>query len=118
MSRFLRRTCPAIPSATSIINCGHDAVCARHNPSTGHPHRPDYVVSRDGTVVAMLDAKYRDIWEKGLPREMLYQLAICALSQRAGGKATILYPPSRRAARPEVIDIRDVLYGERRPRSC
>ena len=55
--------------------------------------RPDFVVMRGGKMLAVLDAKYRDLWENSLPREMLYQLALYALG-RGGGERTsaILYP--------------------------
>jgi 5-methylcytosine-specific restriction enzyme subunit McrC len=66
---------------------------------------------RGGQTVAVLDAKYRDLWEQPLPREMLYQLALYALG-RAGERASaILYPTVEAAARKQTIVIQDPVRG-------
>lgn len=69
--------------------------------------RPDFVVASGRKVVALLDAKYRDLWEQDLPREMLYQLAMYTLSQRGVATAAILYPTAAKTAREAVVEIRD-----------
>lgn len=76
--------------------------------------RPDYVILKDKEIVSIMDAKYRDIWEHGLPRDMLYQLAIYALSQGFQGKSTILYPVVDDLARRELIEIQDPVNNNSR----
>lgn len=74
--------------------------------------RPDYAIKKkNGEVVTLLDAKYRDLWEKTLPREMLYQLTVYALSQQPGTTAAILHPTTDPAARPSRIEILDPSSG-------
>ena len=79
------------------------------NPRRRRPPRPrpDFLVSREGKVAALLDAKYRDLWERDLPRDMLYQLAIYALSQPKAATAAILFPTIIADATAAVIEIRD-----------
>jgi 5-methylcytosine-specific restriction enzyme subunit McrC len=74
--------------------------------------RPDFLVLQNQRVVAVLDAKYRDLWERNLPREMLYQLALYAMGQESvGRKATILYPTLEDAAQQQIIFVKDPLRG-------
>lgn len=73
--------------------------------------RPDFVV-QGAARTAVLDAKYRDLWARELPREMLYQLAIYSLCGLGHGEATILYPTVARAEEQRVA-IHDPLRGGR-----
>jgi 5-methylcytosine-specific restriction enzyme subunit McrC len=75
--------------------------------------RPDFVVTRGGERGVILDAKYRDLWEHSLQRDMLYQLAIYALSHD-GGAATILYPSTDGQATESRIEVRHPWDGTRR----
>lgn len=76
--------------------------------------RPDFVVIRGRKPVALIDAKYRDLWEESLPRDMLYQLVIYAGSSEAGGRAVILYPTLHAEARDACIHVTDPVLGRRR----
>lgn len=72
--------------------------------------RPDFLVLRNKRIQAVLDAKYRDLWETPLPRAMLYQLALYALGQAGTERrAAILYPTLDYATRHQVILVRDPL---------
>jgi 5-methylcytosine-specific restriction enzyme subunit McrC len=68
--------------------------------------RPDFAAFRQGKLVGFLDAKYRDLSEHSLPRDMLYQLATYATAQ-GSGVASILYPTDSPAAVEQRLDIRD-----------
>jgi len=75
--------------------------------------RPDFIVQKGHRAVAVLDAKYRDLWELSLPREMLYQLAIYALSQKDLRQAAILYPTLDPTAREARVGIDEPASGQR-----
>ena len=83
--------------------------CGRQPPTP----RPDLVVIQGSKTVAILDAKYRDLWENPLPRDMLYQLALYAMSHE-GGTSTILYPTAHPQATEARIEVRDPRHGGRR----
>ena len=87
----------------------------RLNPRRLRPPvlRPDFVIRRNQRTAAILDAKYRDLWENPLPREMLYQLALYALGQ--GGddrKSIIVYPTTDINASDQVIILREPRSGD------
>ena len=73
--------------------------------------RPDYAILKNGEIKALLDAKYRNLWENSLPRNMLYQLSIYALSQGSNRTATILYPVIGEQAEEMKIEVRDPIFG-------
>lgn len=85
------------------------------NPRARRPPtpRPDYVFIRNGRVIGMADAKYRDLWTKELPPAMLYQLSVYALSQPHCDVATILYTTEDRQATEARISINDPMTGRR-----
>ncbi len=78
--------------------------------------KPDYVLWRRGRVVAIADAKYRDLWEQNLPAGMLYQLSVYALSQAHCRTAVILYATTNPAAREARIGISDPIQRGTRAR--
>lgn len=72
--------------------------------------RPDFVVRRKQEPVAIMDAKYRDLWETSLPREMLYQLSLYALAFKGPCKrAVILYPTLQSKATDQAVIIHEPL---------
>lgn len=109
LARFLAENLPDHQVTEEWSINGMMAYSPSHNPRSRRAPspRPDFRVrSRTGQIY-LLDAKYRDLWSETLPREMLYQLSIYALSQKALGRATILYPTLHDGAKDAVVCIRD-----------
>ena len=76
--------------------------------------RPDFLVTSPSHTTSLLDAKYRDLWARELPRDMLYQLAVYALSQPPPAQAAILYPTTDTNATDAAIEIREPVQSAER----
>ena len=118
MSRFLSDHLPEYTVQDQYRLKGMMAYARDANPQRRQAPvpRPDFVVMQGHTLKAMLDAKYRNLWEKSLPRDMLYQLSVYALSQGPNGEAAILYPVTNSSAKLQIIEISDSLRGEQKAR--
>jgi 5-methylcytosine-specific restriction enzyme subunit McrC len=116
LGRFLRENLPDHRVQEEKAIKGMMAYSPDYNPRAcrAPAPRPDYCVKTKEGKTLLLDAKYRDLWSEDLPREMLYQLAIYALSQRPLGRATILYPTTNSAARDSVVRIYEPFSGSPR----
>jgi 5-methylcytosine-specific restriction enzyme subunit McrC len=73
--------------------------------------KPDYIIYRNGQVVSILDAKYKDLWENAPTRDIIYQLSMYALSQGEGNESIILYPTTSAKAKESVLDVNDPVKG-------
>jgi 5-methylcytosine-specific restriction enzyme subunit McrC len=113
VSRFLRENLDGCKVAEERSLAHLMRYAPGENPSRRRSPRPrpDFEVTTQGGARTLLDAKYRDLWEHALPRDILYQLAIYALSQPPGGRATILYPTSTKGALPSRIELGDDAHG-------
>src|SRR5207244_1909897 len=90
LGRYLRQHLPPDHQVIEqALISGMFSYAHEHNPKhcQSPTPRPDYCVRGPDGKSLLLDAKYRDLWEQKLPREMLYQLAIYALSQKPVGRS-------------------------------
>lgn len=120
LSRFLRENLPGYSLRDEHGLKG----MMRYNPTFNPKRRqsptprPDYVVIQKGRIRSILDAKYRDLWEKPLPREMLYQLVVYAISHRQCPQSSILYPTIDNRAKEARIDVFDPVFGKNLGQVC
>ena len=120
LSRFLRDNLPRHTVRDEFRLRGMMQYEAGFNPRRRQAPtpRPDFVVMNGARVESVLDAKYRDLWERSLPSEMLYQLVVYASSQQNLRTATILYPATDRGATESRINISDPVFGTRLSQVC
>lgn len=67
--------------------------------------RPDYALFKGGSLARFLDAKYRDVWNRGCPAEWLYQLSLYALAL-PGRISVLLYASMAEDASDERVEVR------------
>lgn len=120
VSRFLRENLPGFAVRDEHSLKGMMRYNPKFNPQRrkSPTPRPDYVVTQQGAIRSILDAKYRDLWEKQLPREMLYQLVVYAISDRQHPQSSILYPTTDPLAKEVRIDISDPMFGRHIGQVC
>ena len=67
--------------------------------------RPDFTLVEATTPARYLDAKYRDVWDKGCTPEWLYQLGLYALAS-SSRVSVLLYATTNTASHEERVEIR------------
>ena len=114
LSRFLRDNLDGYTVRDEHRLKGMFAYAPRENPRDRRAPapRPDFVILSSTKIASVLDAKYRDLWAHSLPREMLYQLAIYALSRSGPNRqAVILYPTLAGSAVDQTIVLNEPVEG-------
>ncbi len=112
LSRFFHENLTGCKITDEYVLKGMFSYQAGYNPQNRKSPRPrpDFVIE-DGKRSVTLDAKYRDLSVKSLPRDMLYQLSIYALANNDGKRASILYPTLSEDEKESRIDIREPKTG-------
>ena len=120
VSRFLRENLPGYAVRDEHALKGMMRYNSKFHPQSAKSPtpRPDYVVTQQGVIRSILDAKYRDLWVKPLPREMLYQLVVYAISHHQCPQSSILYPTTDPLAKEARIDVSDPLFGKHLGQVC
>ena len=112
LSRFLRENLAGarIADELAIRNLFTYAPDANPRQRRAPAPRPDYALFYDKVLHGFLDAKYRDVWERSLPAEWLYQLSIYALASPSE-VSVLLYASMSAEARDERVEVRQPVTG-------
>jgi 5-methylcytosine-specific restriction enzyme subunit McrC len=107
LSRFLHENLidQHIVDEKRLVNVFSYAPEANPKRRSAPKPRPDFALFHADKPRGFLDAKYRDIWEKGLPSDWLYQLSIYALASPIQ-VSVLLYATMAEDACDERINIR------------
>ena len=119
LSRFLRDnlTGSTIKEEAAIRNIFAYASDANPRHRSSPAPRPDFALFRGSALGGFMDAKYRDIWERGLPTDWIYQLSIYALASPIR-VSVLLYATMNADACDERIEVRQpVHWSNERPAS-
>jgi 5-methylcytosine-specific restriction enzyme subunit McrC len=119
LSRFLHEnlTNARIADELAIRNLFAYAPDANPRRRRAPTPRPDFALFSDKALRSFLDAKYRDIWDRNLPAEWLYQLSIYALASPSE-VSVLLYASMSPQARDERIEVRQpVPWSNKQPAS-
>lgn len=119
LSRFLHENLPSahILDESSIRDLFAYAAGANPKQRRAPAPRPDYALFCENKLHGFLDAKYRDVWERGFPPDWLYQLSIYALASPSK-VSVLLYASMSPGACDERVEVRQpILTATERPAS-
>lgn len=106
LSRFLHENLSTRRIQDEFVLRGAFAYALGANPKrrAAPKPRPDFGLFERNTLAGFLDAKYRDIWERGFPADWLYQASIYALASPVR-VCVLLYATMHEEACDEKINI-------------